>query len=110
MMDGADNPPQSVGALSRKGVELCSAPLFTNVAPHWVPKSVTNISLLLLVLLDALQLAAGATGLFSQGVTEIVHWCSIHALGHNMDGEMAFIMVALKEGTQSARKYTRLHS
>ena len=42
---------------------------------------VTNISLLLLVLFDALQLAAGATGLFSQGVTAVVHGCSIHALG-----------------------------
>ena len=43
--------------------------------------SVTNISLLLLVLLDALQLAAGATGLFSQGATAVVHGCSICALG-----------------------------
>ena len=42
---------------------------------------VTSISLLLLVLLDALQLTAGATGLFSQGVTVVVHGCSIHALG-----------------------------
>ena len=43
--------------------------------------NVTNISLLLLVLLNALQLAAGAIGLFSQGVTAVVHGCSIHALG-----------------------------
>ena len=42
---------------------------------------ITNISLLLLVLLDALQLAAGATGLFSQGSTAVVHGCSVHALG-----------------------------
>ena len=41
---------------------------------------VTNISLLLLVLLDALQLGTGATGLFSQGATAVVHGCSIHAL------------------------------
>ena len=43
--------------------------------------SVTNISLILLVLLDTLQLAPGATGVFSQGVTAVVHGCSIHALG-----------------------------
>ena len=42
---------------------------------------VTNISFMLLVLLDTLQLAAGATGLFSQGATAVVHGCSIHALG-----------------------------
>ena len=35
----------------------------------------------LLVLLDTLQLAAGATGLYSQGVTAVVHGCSICALG-----------------------------
>ena len=40
-----------------------------------------NISLLLLVLLDALQLiATGARGLLSQGETAVVHGCSIHAL------------------------------
>ena len=50
-------------------------------APHWVPKSVTNISFTKLVLLDALQLVTGATGLWSQGVTAVVHGCSIHALG-----------------------------
>ena len=43
--------------------------------------NVTSISLYQLVLLDALQLAAGATGLFSQGVTAVVHGCSVHALG-----------------------------
>ena len=53
-------------------------------APHWTPKSVTNISLLLLVLLDTLQLATEATGLFSQGVTAVVHGCSIHALGKSL--------------------------
>ena len=43
-------------------------------------KIVTNISLFLLVLLNTLQLATGATYLFSQGVTAVVHGCSIHAL------------------------------
>ena len=42
---------------------------------------VTNISLLLLVLLDTLQLATGTTGLWSQGATAVIHGCSIHALG-----------------------------
>ena len=50
-------------------------------APHWAPKSVTNISFILSVLLDTLQLATGATGLWSQGVTAVVHGCSIRALG-----------------------------
>ena len=42
---------------------------------------VTNISLILLILLDTLQSATGATGLFSQGVTAVVHGCSVRALG-----------------------------
>ena len=42
--------------------------------------TVTNISLLLLVLLNTLQLATGVTGLFSQGVTAVVHGCSACAL------------------------------
>ena len=42
---------------------------------------VTNISLILLVLLDTLQLATGATGLWSQGATAVVHGCPICALG-----------------------------
>ena len=109
-MDGDYNPPLSVKALSRKGVELCSAPPFTNVAPHWAPKSVTNVSLLLLVLLDTLQLATGAAGLSSQGPTAVVHGCSIRTLGHNLGKEITFIMATLQEGTQSAGKYTRLHS
>ena len=46
-----------------------------------VELSVTNISFKLLVLLDTLQLATGVTGLYSQGVTAVVHGCSIHALG-----------------------------
>jgi len=50
-------------------------------APHWVPKSVTNISFILSVLLDTLQLATGATGLWSQGATAVTHGCSIRALG-----------------------------
>ena len=40
--------------------------------------TVTNISFLLLVLLNTLQLATGATGPFSQGVTAVVHGCSVH--------------------------------
>ena len=72
--------------------------------------SVTNISLLLLVLLGTFQLATGATGLFSQWVTAVVHGCSVHALGHNLDDGIAFIMATLQDGTQSARKYTRLHN
>ena len=44
-------------------------------------QDVTNISLLLLVLLNTLQSATGATGLLSQGATAVVHGCSIHALG-----------------------------
>ena len=42
--------------------------------------TVTNISLILSVLLNALQLAAGARGLFFQGATAVVHGCSVHAL------------------------------
>ena len=52
-----------------------------NWVPYWVPKSVTSISLYQLVFLNTLQLAAGATGLSSQGVTAVVHGCSVHALG-----------------------------
>ena len=43
-------------------------------------QNVTNISLLLLVLLNALQLVTGATGFFSQGATAVVHGYSICAL------------------------------
>ena len=71
---------------------------------------ITNISLLLLVLLDAFQLATGTTGLFSQGVIAVVHGCSVHALGHNLGEEIIVIMATLQESTQSARKYTRLYS
>ena len=38
-----------------------------------------------IVLLNALQLAAGATGLFSQGVTAVVHGGFVHALGPRVD-------------------------
>ena len=49
---------------------------------HWlIFIVVTNISFYQLVLLNTLKLVAGATGLFSQGVTAIVHGCSICALG-----------------------------
>ena len=47
--------------------------------PHDV--IVTNISLILLALLDTLQLATGATGLWSQWATAVIHGCSIHAQG-----------------------------
>ena len=46
--------------------------------PQW---TVTNISFYQLVLLNTSQLVAGATGLFSQGMTAVVHGCSIRALG-----------------------------
>ena len=52
-----------------------------NWAPHWAPKTVTSISLYQSVFLNTLQLAAGATGLSSQGVTTVVHGCSVHTLG-----------------------------
>ena len=71
---------------------------------------VTNISFKVLVLLDTLQLATGATGLYSQGVTAVVHGCSIRALGHNLGEEIASNMTFLQEGIQSAKEYTRLHS
>ena len=85
-----------------------STPLFTNVVPHSVPKSVTSISLYQLVLLDALQLAAGATGLFSQGVTAVVHGCSACALGHNLGEETGFTMATLQEGSENARNHMSL--
>ena len=65
--------------------------------------------LILISLLNALQLAAGATGLFSQGVTAVVHGCSVHALGHNLGEETGFIMATLQEGSENARNHTRLH-
>ena len=71
---------------------------------------VTSISLYQLVLLDALQLATGTTGLFSQGATAVVHGCSVHALGHNLGEETGFIMATLQEGSGNARNHTRLHS
>ena len=44
--------------------------------------NVTNSSFNQLVLLDTLQLATGATGLFSQLVTAVVHGHSVCALDH----------------------------
>ena len=72
--------------------------------------TVTSISLYQLVLLDALQLAAGATGLSSQGVTAVFHGCSVHALGHNLGEETGFTRATLQEGSENARNHTRLHS
>ena len=63
-----------------------------------------------LVLLDALQLAARATGLLSQGVTAVVHGYSVLALGHNLGEETGFTMATLLEGSENARNHTRLHS
>ena len=62
---------------------ICNSDPFTSPiwVPYWAPKSVTNISLILLVWFNTLQLATGATGLWSQGATAVVHGCSIHALG-----------------------------
>ena len=71
---------------------------------------VTSISLYQLVLLDALQIAAGATGLFSQGATAVVHGCSVHALGHNLREGIGFTMATLQEGSENTRNHTRLHS
>ena len=82
-------PKRCLGASSRKRVFSRFAALLTNVAPHWAPKSVTNISFILLVLLDTLQLATGATGLWSQGATAVTHGCSVHALVHNLGKEPA---------------------
>ena len=61
-------------------------------------------------LLDALQLAAGATGLFSQGATAVVHGCSVRALGHNLGEETGFTTATLQEGSENARNHIRLHS
>ena len=66
--------------------------------------------LLPISLLDALQLAAGATGLSSQGVTAVVHGCSVRALGHNLGEETGFTKATLQEGSKNARNHTRLHS
>ena len=66
--------------------------------------------LIQLVLLDALQLATGATGLFSQGATAVVHGCSACALGHNLGEETGFVMATLQEGSGNARNHTRPHS
>ena len=54
---------------------------FTNWGPILGAKVCHQYFLIPISLLNALQLAAGATGLFSQGVTAVVHGCFIHALG-----------------------------
>ena len=48
---------------------------------HVICFHLTNISLILSVLLGTLQLATGATGLWSQGATVVIHGCSTRALG-----------------------------
>ena len=60
---------------------VTNSTLIHQFGSHIWHHSLTNISLLLLVLLDTLQLAAGATELFSQGATAVVHGCSVCALG-----------------------------
>ena len=45
--------------------------------------SVFNISSNQQILLDTLQLATGAVGLFSQWMTAVVHGYSVHALGQH---------------------------
>ena len=52
---------------------------------------VTNITFNQLVLLDTLQLVAGATGFLSQGVTAVVHVCSVCALGR-ISGEITLLL------------------
>ena len=79
---------------------------FLNTKYH----NITSISLYQLVLLDALHLPTGATGLFSQGVLAVVHGCSVCALGHNVGEETGFITGTLQEGSENARYDTRLHS
>ena len=59
----------------------CLSVQFTNLGPTLGTKVCHDISLLLLVLLDTLQLATGATGFWSQGATAVVHGWSIRALG-----------------------------
>ena len=84
--------------------------LFIEIKKQIKEITFTSISLYQLVLLDALQLATGATGLFSQGVTAVVHGCSVCALGHNLGEETGFITATLQEGSESARNHTRHHS
>ena len=54
---------------------------FTHIDINFDITYVTSISLYQLDFLNTLQLPAGAIGLSSQGVTAVVHGCSVHALG-----------------------------
>ena len=71
-------------ALSRKVLELLNALLLTNVVPHWVPKSVTNITLYCILFGYALQLAPGAFRLLPPGGDSSYPWVSVYALVHNL--------------------------
>ena len=68
-LDSDAEVPGIYRRISRRNIVAKLLPFFKRINTY-----VTNISLLL-------QLAAGATGLFSQGATAVVHGCSIHALG-----------------------------
>ena len=61
--------------------DFCPPPVPHSIRLGSLQICVTNISFKLLVLLDTLELATGATGLYSQGATAVVHGCSIRALG-----------------------------
>ena len=65
-----------VGLLNSQQVKVTET--FTDIFNYYV---FHQYFLLPISLLDALQLAAGATGLFSQGVTAVIHRCSVRALG-----------------------------
>ena len=61
------------------------APRFPLQITSWSPtlgaKVFHQYFLISIVLLNALQLVTGATGLWSQGATAVNHGCSVHALG-----------------------------
>ena len=76
---------ESSGTASGSGPQMGGTKLQAEISPR---ESVTNISFILSVLLDTLQLATGATGLWSQGATAVVHGCSVRALDHNLGKEL----------------------
>ena len=65
-------------------MELLNALFFTNVVPHWVPKSVTNITLYCILFGYALQLAAGAFRLLHPWGDSSYPWVSVRALGQKI--------------------------
>ena len=100
--------------MSRSSIKERSVVVFCTTLHHCGPILGTKVChqyfFIPIVLLNALQLAAGATGLFSQGVTAVVHGCSVRALGHNLGEETGFTTATLQEGSENARNHTRLHS